>query len=74
MDIFVTPVVKNKGAYLNYKNNYRAIAVAVSWPIVDTILFEKIIQSKIMICRLKPKPEVGFQCGGRSFFQTGSSS
>jgi len=67
MDIFVTPVVKNKGAYLNDKDNYRAIAV--SWPIVDTILFEKIIQSKIMICRLKSKPEVEFQCGGRSFFQ-----
>ena len=59
MDIFVTPLVKNKVADLTDKNNYSAVAVSN----VDTKLFERIILSKIVTYDNCDKYQFGFKQG-----------
>ena len=67
MDILVTPIVKNKGADLTDKNNYRAVAVSN----VDTKIFERIILSQIMAYDNCDKFQFGFKQGHSTSLCTG---
>ena len=68
MAVSVTPLVKNKGADLTDRNNYRAIAVSN----VETKIFERIILSIITVYDTHDKFQFGFKRGHSTTLCTGS--
>jgi len=67
MESIVTPFVKNKGADLTDKNNYRAIAVSNA----DTKVLERIVLGNIITFDSMDKYQFGFKQGHSTTLCTG---